>query len=950
MKPYRPLELEPRIRKLWADTDLYRTQDPKPDQPKKYILDMFAYPSGAGVHLGHVLNYGITDTLSRYYRMQGYAVLQATGWDAFGLPTENYAIKNKIAPELVTKKNTDIFRDQYQALGIGYDWHREINTSDPEYYRWTQWLFLLLHKRGLAYKKAATVNWDPIDKTVLANEQIVNGHADRSGALVEKKVLNQWFFKITDYADRLLEDLDELDWPEKIKAMQRNWIGRSVGTQLDFKVDGQDETVTVFTTRVDTLYGATYLVLAPEHELVAKLTIPDQRAKVNEYVKTAGSKSEIERMETDRKKTGVFTGSYGINPATGEPIPIWVADYVLMGYGTGAIMAVPAHDERDFEFAQVFDLPIVEVIEPITGVPQTDPQHRRSIVALVEDPDSGKLISINWGAQLGGNLFIGGGIDEGEDMVKAAQREIAEETGYTDLELVGQTGKVHHHYYAHSKKQARLIEAVGLHFRLKSHAQTETKLEADEAGKFTVEWLTRDQIGAVVSDQLHRHVYDRLILGQCYAGEGLLVNSGEYDGQNSAVARDKMVKAFGKEQVNYKMRDWLISRQRYWGAPIPIIHCPEHGAVPVPEDQLPVKLPALESYEPTDDGRSPLAKVTDWVNTTCPVCGGPAERETDTMDGFACSSWYFMRFADPHNHKAAFSREAADKWLPVDMYVGGAEHAVMHLLYARMWTKVMYDEGLISFTEPFTALRNQGMIQAADGEKMSKSKGNVVNPSDLINDGYGADALHMYVLFMGPYDQAVRWNANGIDGTKRFLNRLWALVQEQVDGKGNAGNDEIETAIATVVNKTIKKVTGDLEQMSFNTAIAAMMEAVNELYKLKTRLPASDSAWRTPLQQLVQLLAPFAPFVSEQMWSDLGGEGSVHRSQWPAWDDNLVREELTTVIVQVNGKLRARLELAVDSDEAEVIAQAKEKVADWLQGEPVKTIAVPNKLVNFVVR
>lgn len=1120
MKKYRPTEIEPKWRTIWQESKLYSTPT-FGDRPKKYVLPMFPYPSGAGMHIGHIRNYSISDASARYYRMRGFDVMHTMGWDAFGLPTENFAIKNKIAPAKVTKDNTDNFRNQLQAMGFGFDWDREINSTDPGYYKWTQWFFLLLFERGLAYKKEATVNWDPVEKTVLANEQIINGRGERSGAVVEKKLLNQWFFKITDYADRLLRDIDDLDWPTKIKAMQRNWIGKSLGAEVEFAIEGHDEKLSIFTTRIDTIYGATYMVLAPEHPLLSVITRSDQKAAVQTYVAAAGAKSEIERMETDRKKTGVFTGAYAINPATQQPIQIWVADYVLMGYGTGAIMAVPAHDQRDGDFARAFNLPIVEVVEPVTGTPQVNPEHRKSIVALLEDPETGDLLSINWGKR-GGNLFIGGGIDDGEDAIEAAKREIAEETGYIDVELVSQTGIIHHHYFAHSKNVARQIEATGLHFKLKSHTQQDTQLEVNEAGQFTTEWLTPKQAEARVTDPLHRHVYDRCIGGSVYTGEGILVNSGGYDGMETSAARERMtgmsevdvtsgvieigsprqgaelrntisavitraeddkvllikwrqfgwiapvvggidegetpeqaavrevleetgltVKAikplgdkvvshffaenknvwrerhdqpvllevvsdkkasvseedtdkfellwlspqdalaqmthpdnavgiarhlgckahrvagvsdadhpsFGKERVNYKMRDWLISRQRYWGAPIPIVHCPECGEVAVPKDQLPVELPDVPSYEPTGDGRSPLAAVRDWVETTCPKCGGAAERETDTMDGFACSSWYFLRYPDPVNAAEPFTRESADRWAPVDLYIGGAEHAVMHLLYARMWTKVMYDAGLVDFTEPFTALRNQGMILGPDGDKMSKSKGNVINPDDIIAEGYGADSLRLYELFIGPYDQSAAWNPRGIDGTKRFLNRLYALVQEWAEAKGDVGSDE--AALRTVTHKAIKKVTTDMEVMGFNTAIASLMETVNELYRIKTDVPVAGAVWQESLKAVVQLLAPMAPHVAEELWHDLGESKSVHLSAWPAWDEAAIIKDTITVIVQVNGKLRTQLSLPADvtEDDAVAAAEADPTVQRYVsQGKLVKTIYVAGKLVNFVVR
>ena len=813
MKRYNPKEIEPRWQKKWADSKIYEASETS-DKPKKYVLEFFPYPSGAAMHVGHVRNYAIGDAISRYNRMRGYNVLHPMGWDAFGLPAENYAIKTGISPQKAVADNVARFKQQLTQMGFGYDWSREFSSTDPEYYKWTQWFFLLLYKRGLAYQKEALVNWDPIDKTVLANEQVINGRADRSGALVEKKALKQWFFKITEYADRLVEDLDGIDWPESIKTMQRNWIGRSKGAEIDFPVDGRDEKIKVFTTRPDTIFGATFMVLAPEHPLVGKLTVESRKSKVESYVKQAQAKSDVERQETDREKTGVFTGAYAVNPANGEKIPVWVADYVLYGYGTGAIMAVPAHDERDWEFAKKFGMSIIRVIKN----------------------------------------------DEPND--------------------------------------------------------------------------------------------------KCTSGEGAMMNSGQFDGLTDEEARGKIVadleqKGAGKERINYKIRDWLISRQRYWGAPIPMIHCEKCGIVPVPEDQLPVVLPEMDSYEPSGDGRSPLARADEWVNVECPNCGGKAQRETDTMDGFACSSWYFLRFADPHNSQKAFDDEKVKRWLPVDEYIGGAEHAVMHLLYARFWAKVMQDEGLIGFGEPFTTLRNQGMILAPNGQKMSKSKGNTIEPGGLIEQGYGADAIRVMELFIGPWDQSVNWSVEGMGGSYRFLQRVWTLAQDVMAAK--QGEDQADTGeIKRIIHRTIKKVTEDMESSSFNTSIAAMMEAVNGLYAEKTKTPFDQApqTWRWAIENLLKLLAPSAPHITEELWEQLGNDGSIHTSDWPEYDEKYLISATTTIVVQINGKVRAQIDVATGTGQEDVIEQAKknEKVAGYLGGnEPKKTIYVPNKLVSFVV-
>jgi len=956
MKRYNPKELEPKWQQIWADSNLYAAEDFS-EKPKYYALSFFPYPSGVGLHIGHTRNFTITDVTARAKRMQGYNVLQPMGWDSFGLPGENYAIKTGIAPQITTKQNTDNFRAQCKRLGLAIDWSREFGSSDPSYYQWTQWFFLLLLERGLAYQQESPQWWCETDKTVLANEQVEAGRCWRCGNLVVKKNLKQWFFKITDYADRLVEDLDDLDWPEGIKLMQRNWIGKSKGARVQFAVVDSNEIIEVFTTRPDTLFGATFMVLAPEHPLVAQITTAEQKQVVNDYATEVTRKNEIERQEDAAKeKTGVFTGAYAINPVTKQPIPIWIADYVLMGYGTGAIMAVPAHDERDNAFAKKFDLPILEVIEPETGVPQQDPEFRKSIVAIVRNPKDNTYLSVNWG-KLGGNLYIGGGREDDEDVIACAQREIAEETGYTNIKFVAQTGKIHHHYYAYSKKKARIIEAYGLLFDLVDDTKQDQKLEADEQNKFTVEWLSQNDAELKVTEALHAITYDLLVKGECYSGEGIMANSGPYDGLASSEAREKIVadlekQGVAKEQVNYKIRDWLISRQRYWGAPIPVVHCGKDGIVPLPKDQLPLELPVLEQFQPSGDGRSPLALATDWVHTTCPKCGGPAERETDTMDGFACSSWYFLRFADPHNGTAPFTKELSDYWLPVDMYVGGAEHAVMHLLYARMWTKVMQDAGLISFSEPFKALRNQGMLLAADGQKISKSKGNDIKPEEIIEQGYGADALRMIVLFLAPFDMSTPWSNEGLAGVFRFLQRVWTITQKFVDAAEMPHNTEAEGQLMTATHKAIKKVSKDIEVMGYNTAIAALMQLTNDLYTIEKNygFTARDQ-WRFALTTLVQLLAPFAPHMTEELWADLGHEGSVHVSNWPVHDEAYLVQHVVKIAVQVNGKLRGEIEVPHDATQEQIEAEAKthENVASYLSGDIRKVIYVPGKILNFVV-
>jgi leucyl-tRNA synthetase len=808
MQRYKPSEIEPKWQQIWEDqkaNEVVRDTS----KVKTYVAGMFPYPSGAGMHAGHAFSWAIVDALSRFHSQHGENVMNPIGWDTFGLPAENYAIKTGIAPAIVTQTNISNFKNQFKRMGVSIDWSREINTSDPEYYKWTQWIFTKMLERDLAYQKESLQWWCPVDKTVLANEQVEGGHCWRCGTLVEKKMLKQWFFKITDYADSLLDEIEDLDWPQKVKTAQANWIGKSVGAEIEFSLS-ETTSISVFTTRPDTIFGATFIVLAPEHPLSLQLGVGDFKESLDAYVKASVKKSEIERTNDTKEKTGVFTGSYAVNPASGEKTPIWVADYVLGGYGTGAIMAVPGHDERDDAFANKFHLPVVRVVE--------------------------------------------------------------------------------------------------------------TPADSED------------------------HVYH---------GEGIMMNSQQFDGMASSDAREQIVawleeKKLGRAKTTFKMRDWLISRQRYWGAPIPVIHCPEHGAVAVPEDQLPVILPEIEDYAPKGDGKSALASATDWVNTTCPDCGGPALRETDTMDGYACSSWYLLRYADPNNAEQAWDPELANYWNPVDYYIGG-DHAVAHLLYVRFWTHVFFDMGLVNFKEPVKKLIYHGYINAKDGSKMSKSKGNVVDPLDVIDSGYGADSLRTYVLFMGPIELDASWNTKGVAGVYRFLNRAWTVTQEYLaSDKDSTANEQ---TLQVLMHKTIRKVTDDYRRQSFNTAIAALMECVNELYKLKLDGFSKDG-WRNALVALVQMLAPFAPHMADELWAQLGGEGLVQNASWPTWDKSLTVEEVITIAVQVNGKLRGEVAISknADADAVKTLALGHENVAKFVGNhQPAKIIYVPGRLVNVVL-
>ncbi|WP_270598046.1 leucine--tRNA ligase [Enterococcus asini] len=796
-------KIEKKWQKFWAANNTFVTHEDQ-DKPKFYALDMFPYPSGQGLHVGHPEGYTATDILSRMKRAQGYNVLHPMGWDAFGLPAEQYALDTGNDPAEFTEKNIQTFKRQINSLGFSYDWNREINTTDPEYYKWTQWIFTKLYEKGLAYEAEVAVNWVPELGTVIANEEVIDGKSERGGYDVIRKPMRQWMLKITAYADRLLEDLDLVEWPDSIKEMQRNWIGRSVGANVTFKVANSEESFTVFTTRPDTLFGATYAVLAPELELVNKITTPEQQAAVAEYVAEAAKKSELNRTDLAKEKTGVFTGAYAINPVNGKEIPIWIADYVLASYGTGAIMAVPAHDERDYEFAKTFDLEIIPVLD-------------------------------------------------GGDVAVAA-----------------------------------------------------------------------------------------------YTEDGPHVNSEFLDGLNKEDAMDKIIawleeKGVGKKEVSYRLRDWLFSRQRYWGEPIPIIHWEDGTTTTVPEAELPLRLPVTKDIKPSGTGESPLANIEDWVNVVDPVTGKKGRRETNTMPQWAGSSWYFLRYIDPHNNKELANYEKLERWLPVDIYIGGAEHAVLHLLYARFWHKFLYDLGVVPTKEPFQKLFNQGMILGGNNEKMSKSRGNVVNPDDVV-ERYGADTLRLYEMFMGPLDASIAWSENGLEGSRKFLDRIWRLIVDE-DGKMR---DRItnfnDGKLTKVYNQTVKKVTEDYEHLHFNTAISQLMVFINEAYKV-------DALPYLYVEGFVQLLAPIAPHFAEELWSILGNEGGISYVPWPVFDESALVEDEVEIVIQVNGKVKAKVMVAAAAtkEEMEELAKGHEQVAGLLADKTIrKVIVVPGKLVNIV--
>jgi len=988
---YIPQEFEAKWYAKWQADELYKTASADA-RPKMYILDFYPYPSGDGLSVGHCRNYVPTDALSRYYRMKGYNVLHPMGWDAFGLPAENAAIRMKTNPAKLIAQYAANYKRQFGLIGISYDWSREINSSDPKYYRWTQWIFLQLYKswydprvnrarpiadleaelaeKGtrdlpdappltadewktmdikarraylsnfrLAYRKPAWVNWCPGCKTVIANEEVKEGKCWRCGTLVEKRLLNQWFFRITAYADRLLADLDLIDWPEHIKLMQRNWIGRSEGAEVYFPVFSEqysvfsehrtqntETTITVFTTRPDTLWGATFMVLAPEHPLVEKLTTPEHKAAVEAYVKETMRKTEADRTAIEKDKTGVFIGAYAINPVNNERIPIWIADYVLLGYGTGAIMAVPAHDERDFAFALKYGLPILPVIERTDGLAKSF-----ALGGTMREGFADALRAENIPfEEKQGSLYITIPPAKMDRYIELAQEFVI--PGHWN-EIVG----------------ARWLFVFG-----KGDIETFGGIESEKrilARCHALEPNVRDK--CTVMEMLYAVEFYRDAL--FHAEYGTMINSQQFTGTPGDVAV-KRVTAWleetgkGKARVNYKLRDWGISRQRYWGAPIPIVHT-DQGEVPVDENDLPVLLPDVESYEPTATGESPLAAIPKFVNVTLPD-GTPGRRETDTMGTFACSSWYYLRFVDPHNDRAPFDKKQVDYWLPVDWYVGGAEHAVMHLLYSRFWTKVLYDLGYVSFVEPFQRLRNQGMILAPDGkEKMSKSKGNVVTPDEVVAE-YGGDALRAYEMFISDFEQTTPWSTQGLGGTYRWLRRAWDLLlapapQTPADASTEAADRELRRKM----HKTIKKVSSDLENFRFNTVVSTLMEFTNALYDAQTQT-VSAAAFDEARDALLILLAPVAPFMAEEIWARKGRPYSIHQQKWLEYDEQLAADEIITLPVQVNGKVRDRLQVPVDITEAAVKEAALQSphVQRHLGGKtPAKIIYVPRRLVSIVV-
>ncbi|HTK33301.1 MAG TPA: alpha/beta fold hydrolase [Candidatus Paceibacterota bacterium] len=1158
---YDPAKIEKKWQKKWTKDKLYQSKE-DPKKEKFFVLDMFPYPSGEGLHVGHPKGYIATDIISRFQRMHGKSVLHPMGFDAFGLPAENYAIKTKTNPIDSVAKNVARFKEQLEIIGLDYDWSREINTTDPAYYTWTQWIFLQLYKKGLAYESFEPINWCPVDKTGLANEDVENGRCERCGALVEKKPMRQWVLKITDYADRLLADLDIkkpngetlLDWPHSIKEAQRNWIGKSEGAEIEFTLklannkprfvlihgyagspehgffpwlkkelekrghevqvpelphpnnpkeseqvdyvinnctldentvivahslggvvaqkvimklnkkisglvlvgtaitpgfskeaksrpfhknftwdfdyarinklaqgrvavlsdtkeihrvaflkdlasklsgafietvamkehfNGAEEpavlkcvtpSVSVFTTRPDTIYGVTYIVLAPEHPWVSEL-LPqlENKSEIEAYIAQAKLATEIERTDAKKEKTGVeLKGIKATNPANGEEVPVWIADYVLADYGTGVVMAVPAHDERDFAFAKKFGLPVKTVIEPLVirdqgldAIKKDLPfSERRAVVCIIKHWSEEKYL-MSFYKKNGWKGFIVGGLEGDETAALAGAREIQEETGYSSAVFVKDIGKVHSQFYHEVKKVNRFAHFEVAYFELKNSDCQDTSEE--EKQLHDVVWLSPREVEEAINREDIRLAWDFFKKGPCFSGDGFLINSEKFTGKHSDSIRKDITLSVGGQWVNkYKLRDWVFSRQRYWGEPIPLIHCKKCGVVPVPEKDLPVKLPKVKSYEPTGTGESPLADIHKWVNVKCPKCKSPAKRETNTMPQWAGSSWYYLRYMDPKNKNALVDPKKEKYWAPVDMYVGGAEHATRHLIYARFWHKFLYDIGTVSTTEPFMKLQHVGLIMGEDGRKMSKRFGNVVNPDDIIK-AYGADTMRLYEMFMGPFDQQIAWSTSSMVGVRRFIEKVWRLQEKVIDlktkstklpkdrvvsersdsGASYAGleEDSVLGASNRILHKTIKKVTSDINTMSFNTAVSTLMIAVNELEK-------TESISRAQFELLLKLIAPFAPHVAEELWYSMGNKTSVHITTWPVYDESLIVETEANIIVQVNGKVRASFKADINMGEGELEMRAKEipEIKKWIEGKEVKkVIVVKGKLVSIVV-
>lgn len=915
-------------------------------KPKYYILIEFPYPSGAGLHMGHPRSYTALDSLARKRRMEGYNVLFPIGYDAFGLPAENYAIKNKIHPKKAVAENIKVFRKQLQMLGISFDWDRELATTDPEYVKWTQWQFLKFYEHGLAYKQKKLINWCTSCKVGLANEEVRGGRCERCGGEIIRKEKEQWMLKMQSYADKLIEGLEETEFVDRVKTAQINWIGKSEGVKIDFEIKGSKEKLKIFTTRPDTIYGVTFMVLAPEHPYIEKFASQIKNMDdIIKYREKTIKKSEFERLELNKEKTGVkIEGLMALNPITKKEIPLWISDYVMMGYGTGAIMAVPGHDDRDYDFASKYNISIVQVIAQITGTLRKEEKEKKSIIAILFDSKNNKYLTLNWGDK-GGRLFIGGSLKDSETSLQCALREIKEETGYTDVELISESFAINHHYYAYNKEKAYNVKMVGFLFELKSFKQEELNLDTNEIDNFKIEWVDEKVIKKEVVDEAHFLLFNNLLDKRPYLGEGIVINSPLINGiEDNAEAIRVMMEYLennnlGEKATNYRLQDWVFSRQRFWGEPIPMVYCVDCGWVPVLKEDLPILLPDVPYYEPTSDGESPLATISDWYITSCPKCGQEAKRETDTMPNWAGSSWYWLRYMDPDNKEEFVSKEALNYWGKVDWYNGGMEHATGHLLYARFWHRFLYDIGLVPIKEPFKKRTAHGMVLGEDGEKMSKSKGNVINPNDIIRE-YGTDALRTYELFMGDYESDTAWSTNGLKGCKRFLDRVWKIQTKVKKGPQYTAN------LNHIIHQTIKKVDHDIEAMKYNTAISALMILLNEMDK-------QDHISQADLRILVTLLYPFAPHIAEEIneLKELGDP--LAKSTWPEYDEALINKESYQLIIQVNGKVRGKemANLNLNDKDIKELAFKNDNVRKFIKGRKIiNTIIVPNRLINIVVK
>ena len=934
--------VEKKWQEYWENHHTFEAHIDK-SKEKYYYLVEFPYPSGAGLHVGHVRSYTALDTLARKKRLMGYNVLFPMGWDAFGAPAEQYAIKNHIHPSIAVKENIKTFKSQIEKLGISFDWSREFATTDPEYYKWTQWQFLQFFKHGMAYKAKKNINWCPKCKMGLSNEDSSGGVCERCGTQVVQKEKEQWMLRMSDYAEDLIDGLNDTDFQERTKVAQINWIGKSTGAEVDFKLKQVNEKLTVYTTRPDTLYGVTFMVIAPEHPYVDLYSgLIKNMNEVIDYREQTNKKTEFERTQLVKDKTGIkLEGLSAINPINNKEIPIYISDYVMMNYGTGAIMAVPAHDTRDYDFAKKFGIDIIQVLEEETGTPHSDESKKNSIVAIVYDEKQDKYLTINWGNN-GGRLFVGGTIKENESSLECAIREIAEETGYTDISLVKTAFKINHHYYAYNKDKYFNIQATPFLFTLNSDKMVSQNLDDDE--KFQVEWVSKDIIQKEIVDELHKKSFEYTVNETAMVGDGIHINSDVLDGLHKEEAISKMIsyleeKGIGRKKTNYKLQDWIFTRQRFWGEPIPLIYCDDCGWVAVPDEDLPVLLPNVAEYEPTDDGESPLARIDEFVNTTCPHCGKPAKRETDTMPNWAGSSWYWLRYMDPHNDKEFASREALEYWGKVDWYNGGMEHATRHLLYARFWNQFLYNIGLVPNKEPFKVRASHGMILGEGGVKMSKSLGNVINPDDIVAE-YGADTLRTYEMFIGDYEKEATWSEQGLNGCKRYLDRVVRL--------GEKVNDSLEysSELEKDIHKTIKKVTEDIDALKFNTAVSSLMILLNKMEKM-------DSISKKDYRTYLTLLNPIAPHITEELNEEYQLGSAICESSWPSYEEDKLVDSEKEIAVQVNGKVRATILVHID-DTDDIIkekALSEDNVKKHIEGkEIVKIIVIKGKIVNIVVK